>query len=110
MEAKIAFLAHVLLGEKCLLFCVKYSVCWPVKSFDIGEQQQNQQQVSQFQNTLQLWCAQYVISGAILWLLKKIMTCVVQQNITHEQTELWMCLIMMCLYSWAKSSCYLLFI
>ena len=65
MEAKIALLTQSFGGEVSVIlykvFCVLAG-----KSFDIGKQQQNQQQVIQFQNSLQLCYAQYIISGAIL--------------------------------------------
>ena len=66
MEAKIAFLTQVLWGR---------SVCYSVRSIlyvgrynplTLVSNNKNQQQVIQFQNSLQLWYAQYIISGAIL--------------------------------------------
>ena len=99
------------LGEKCLLFCVKYSVCWPVKSFDIGEQQQNQQQVIQFQNIYNIMlCTIYNKWGYFLTIKKLwLVLCNRIWPTNKLNCECAFYLIMMCLYSWAKSSCYLLF-
>ena len=70
MEAKITFLTQVLWGSsvcscvQSILYAGRYN------PLTYGEQQQNQEQVIQFQNTLlKLLCT--IISGAILWLLKK---------------------------------------